>query len=169
MALTPAERTRAFRERQRAQERAALQTPPKSASYLKTPFSEFIGDRTLEFDENLDSLGIRIMGNFLSEEIQRFPSEFEREEPLNALERAVGLVGVFLDAAKELAELIHLYKLEEVENAINEAIEYSANLPRGDVDALKASFAEIDRLKAIRSELRKPTRHTVLGYKASGE
>lgn len=168
MAKTPAERTREFRERQRAAERAARLTPPSGANYSKRSFAEFLGDRPLLLDENLDAFGVQIFGS-LGDEVQVFPSEYIREEPLTSLERAIGLVGVFLDAAKELAHLINVYKLEEVENAINAAVERSANLPRGDVEALKASFAEIDRLKAIRTELRKPTRHTVLGTAANAE
>lgn len=83
--------------------------------------------------------------------------------------RAERMVGAFLDAATELAQVINVYKLEQVETAINAAVARSANLPRGDVEALKASFAEIDRLKTIRTKLRKPTRHTLPGITANSE
>lgn len=169
MALTPAERTRAFRERQKAAQQAALKTPTKAAAYVQGKFSEFIGNRTLEFDENLDAYGIRIMGTGLDEELQQFETEHQHEAPLTSLERSMALVGVFIDAAKELSELVNAFKLQEIERAIEHAIKLSADLPRGDVDALKASFAEIERLKAIRSDLRKPTRHTVASIRAQGE
>lgn len=169
MVKSPAERVREFRQRQKDAARSALLSPAPSSAYLKTPFSEFVGGRHFEFDENLDAYGVRLMGTSLDEEVQDFPSEFEREGKITALERARGLMGVFLDAAKELAETINAYKLAEIERAIDAAIEASANLPRGDVERLKESFDEIERLKAIRSELRRPTRHTLLGVDAKGE
>lgn len=169
MAKTPAERTKAFRERQKAAQQAALTTPRKAPAYVSEKFSKFVCDRILEFDENLDAFGIRIMGTALSVEVQDFPSEHQHDEPLTSLERTIALVDVFVDAAKELAELVNAFKLQEIERAIEHAIQQSADLPRGDVEALKASFAEIERLKAIRSDLRKPTRHTVASIRAQGE
>ena len=73
----------------------------------------------MELEENLDALGVRIMGlDFLTAEIQQFESEFVREEPVTALERAEGLVGAFIDAARELSTLVNQYKIEEVDRQL---------------------------------------------------
>ncbi|TIL94641.1 MAG: hypothetical protein E5Y73_11055 [Mesorhizobium sp.] len=159
MVLTPAEKQKRYRERQKAAELAAAKATPTKPGYLKRPFSEFVGDRHFSFDASFDAYGVHISGpNFLRTEIQTFKSEYHRDEPVTALERAVGILGACLDAADELSVLINQYKLEGVGKAIEEALQASANLPRGDVEALKASFAEIDRLKAIQTQLRAPTR-----------
>ncbi|WP_127595993.1 hypothetical protein [Nitratireductor alexandrii] len=169
MAKSATERSREFRKRQKDAERKALTNPATPASYVKTPFSAFIADRWPDFDENLDAFGVQITGSPLSEELQSFPTQYDREEPLTSLQRAMGLVDVFIDAAQELAHLINVYKLQEIERAIEDAMQESADLPKGDVEALKVSFAEIYRLKAIRSELRRPSRHIVLGTRAEEE
>lgn len=169
MAKSSAERVRAYRERKRAEveaSRGKFFAPP---SYLKRSFSKWLGDQTFVSDEALDSLGVSIEGTWLNSEIQTFPSQFERDEPITALQRAVALAEVFADAAAELSAFVNAYKLEEIERAINEAVVASANLPRGDVDALKSSFAEIERLKEIRSNLRKPSRLTLPAIRAEGE
>jgi hypothetical protein len=159
MVLTPAEKQKRYRERQKAAELAAAKATPTKPGYLKRSFSEFVGDRDFPFEASLDAYGVHISGpDFLRTEIQKFKSEYERDEPVTALERAVGILGACLDAAEELSVLINQYKLAEIGRAIDEAIEASANLPRGDVEALKASFAEINRLKAIQTQLRAPTR-----------
>ncbi|WP_412033159.1 hypothetical protein ACLIR7_07265 [Nitratireductor aquimarinus] len=118
MALSPAEKQRRFRERQREKAKAS---PDQTKAVTVRPFSEFIGNRTLMLDENLDAFGIQISGNFLSEEIQTFDSEKQHDEPMTALERATGLVGVFIDAAKELSELINEYKIEEIDQQMASA------------------------------------------------
>ncbi|MER9022408.1 hypothetical protein NKI01_07525 [Mesorhizobium sp. M0815] len=160
MVLTPAEKQKRYRERQKAAELEAAKAAPTITDYLKRPFSEFVGDRHFSFDASLDAYGVHISGpNFLRTEIQTFKSEYLSDEPVTALERAMGILGACLDAVDELSVLVNQYKLEEVGRAIDEALEASANLPRGDVDALKASFAEIDRLKLIQTQLRAPTRY----------
>jgi hypothetical protein len=169
MAKTPAERTREHRERQKANERESLLRPVATPDYVQTPFHVFMEGRHVEFEENLDAYGIQISGTDLGEEVQTFETEAPWEKPFTSLERARGMMGVMLDGAKELAALINEYKLQEIEHAIDAALKVSADLPRGDVEALKKSFAEIERLKAIRSELRKPTRHTLLSVGAKGE
>ncbi|TCM57820.1 hypothetical protein C8J36_102623 [Rhizobium sp. PP-F2F-G48] len=167
MAMTSAEKVRAYRERQKAKSEDA-ERDAAPTTYLR-PFHAFMEGRHVDFEENLDAYGIHISGTDLSKEMQTFETEAPWEKPFSALERAHGMMGVMLDGAKELAALINEYKLHEIEHAINAAHEASASLPRGDVEALKKSFAEIERLKAIRSKLRKPTRHTLLSVGAKGE
>lgn len=175
MAMTPAEKQRRYRERlarkakTEAKMKLTLRLANEPVTYLGQPFSSFVGDRHFELFENLDAFGIRVVGNFLDEEIQRFDSQKQWEPPLSALQRAEGLVDVFIDAAREIAQLVNAFKLEELKNAIGEAIDRSANLPRGDVKALRQAIDEIDRLKGIQAQLEKPTRHTILATRADGE
>ncbi|MCR5857965.1 hypothetical protein [Mesorhizobium sp. J428] len=168
MVLTPAEKRR-YRERlaERAK-REKLKASP-AASLISGSFSEFMGYRTFELDQNLDAFGIKIVGNFLDEEVQRFDGQKEWDPPLTALQRAEALVDVFIDAARDLAQVVNAFKLEEISAAIGKAIDRNANLPRSDVDALKQAIDEIDRLKLIKAQLEKPTRHTVLAIRADGE
>lgn len=169
MALTNAEKVRAYRERKKARARRQVTTVSETPTYLRRPFSEFIAGKSLLLDENLDAFGVQIAGTGFDEEAQEFETQHVRDEPLNSLQRATALVSVFIEAAGELATLINQYKLDEIERAIDDAVEASANLPRGDVDALKASFVEIDRLKAIRTELRTPKRFTFPAITVKGE
>lgn len=160
MAKSPTDRSREFRERRKAQARAALTKAPVPPNYLRRSFAKFVGDRHLDLYENLDAFGVFVDGSQLDEEVQQFRSQYRREKPLDALQRATALVDVFIEAAGELAVLINQHKVAELERAIEAAVEASANLPRGDVAAVKASLAEIDRLKAIRKELSSPRRYT---------
>ncbi|MEW9838099.1 hypothetical protein [Mesorhizobium marinum] len=171
MSITEAERKRLSRQRQKEAIKNALRDAAPMGSYLATPFSAFLADcGTLMFEENLDAFGVQIAGKAdLTTEVQDFPSQYERSEPLTSLQRAMGMVDAFTDAAQELAHLINVYKLQEVARAIGEAEKASADLPRDDVEALRASFAEIDRLKAIQSDLRRPTRQTFLAIRSKGE
>ena len=169
MAMTEAERKRLSRERQRQARRAAIRETTKAPRYLASSFADHMRERELDLFENLDAFGVFILGTLFDDDQQNFPSQVAREEPLTALERAVGIVDVLIDAARELAEQINSYKLTEVERAIDAAVQANAELPRGDVEALRQSLAEIDRLKAIRSELRTPTRQTVAAIRSRGE
>lgn len=169
MAKSAAERTREHRQRQKQKMREGMLEPSRMPDYAVNRFEQFVGNRLLEFYENLDAFGVDILGTELNEAKQEFRTEFERDEPLTALQRAKGMADVFIDAATELAALINAYKLEEIETAIKDAEIRSANLPRGDVEALKASFANIERLKAIQAQLQRPTRHTLASYRAKDE
>lgn len=169
MVKSPAERSREFRERQKARAREQVTAVSETPTYLRRSFADFIAGKSPLLDENLDAFGVHIAGTGFDQEVQEFESQHVRDEPLNSLQRATALVSVFIEAAGELATLINQYKLDEIERAIDDAVEASANLPRGDVDALKASFVEIDRLKAIRTELRTPKRFTFPAVTAKGE
>lgn len=163
------ERSRETRERQKARARAAITAVAAPGSYIKGSFGEFVGDKHLDLYENLDAFGVFVAGSALDENVQEFETQLARDEPLTPLQRAEGIVDAFIDGARELSELINEFKLQEIERAIDAAIEASANLARGDVAAVKAAFAEIERLKAIRSDLQKSTRHVMPTIRARGE
>lgn len=167
--MTSAEKMRALRQRQKAAQEAARRARPRTPAYLKSSFADFLRGRTPELLENLDAYGAHLSGTSLDEEIQHFPTQRDLDEPLTALERAIGLADAFADAASELSLLINQYKLAEIERAIEESIERSTHLPPGDVEAMKAAWAETDRLKRIRSDLRKTVRPTIFSYRSSSE
>lgn len=163
MVISEAERKRLYRQKQREIERATIKETKKIPEYLSRPFSEFFKEREFYmFEENLDAFGIQITGaDILATEPQIFYSEYTHEAPVSSLQRAVGMVETLIDSAKELAELINAYKIQELEKAIPRALETNMKLPRDDIEALKKSISEIDKLKAIQADLRKPTRHTM--------
>jgi hypothetical protein len=169
MPISDAERKRASRARQKAAQRAGLKTPPANPTYVAGSFAAFMKDRDLALHENLDAFGACLTGSGLDQDRQAFPSQVTRDAPLTSLERAIGLVDVLIDAARELADEVNAYKLAEIDARIIEAVENSANLPRGDVAALKAALARIEALKMIRADLTKPTRHLVAAIRAKGE
>ena len=160
MARSSAERVRLHRERKRK----ALQTAAdQTASYLRSSFSEFVGSfpdfldgRTLLFDETLDSLGIRIDGTSLHEEVQSFRSDGLGHVTMSSLERASGLVGAFLDAASELSELINRFKLQEIETRIAE-IEGS---DLSDPTSRKKALADVIVLNRLRERLHREIRYS---------
>lgn len=167
---TSAERMRKHRERLREEERqAALGLSPVAMNYAKDPFSAFMKDRHLDLYENLDAFGVFVDGTHFDEDPQQFRTQAAPDKPIDALQRATALVEIFIEAAGELATTINEFKLAEIERAIENAFAASAKLPRDDVEALKASFAEIDRLKAIRTGLRTPKRHTIPATTTKGE
>jgi hypothetical protein len=172
MALAPGEKQKRYRERQRAiteqRAREALKRAPVRSPYVHGSFAEFISGKSLLLHENLDAVGVIVDGD-LDTDQQAFASQYFRDEPIDALQRATGLVGVFIDAATELSELINAFKLQEIERAIDNAIQASATLPQGDVQLMKQAFAEVERLKAIRTALRKPTRISLPTIYADGE
>lgn len=171
MIKSVAERSREFRQRQKAAARQASKAVSAMPAYLKRPFSEsFNHDRIFELDENLDAFGIQIAGtDFLTVEPQVFPTQADHGGRVTSLQRAMGLVGTFLDAAQELSKLINAYKLEEVARAIDDAMQESANLPRGDVAAMEASITAIEALRRIRADLETPTRVTLPSVRAREE
>ncbi|ADH89373.1 hypothetical protein Snov_2075 [Ancylobacter novellus DSM 506] len=169
MAKSATERSREFRERQLQRTKAKLKAAPARPAYLAGSFADFMRGRHLDLYENLDAFGVFINGSSFDEDQQTFQSQVHRDEPLDSLQRATALVEVFTDAASELACAINEYKLAEVQRAIDAAFARAAALPPGNVEALKAEWAEAERLKALQAGLRTPKRHTFPGITTKGE
>lgn len=164
MALSPAEKQKTYRARQKLARQAA---PELSNSFVKGEFHKFIAQRHLGMEENMDAVGIHISGS-LEDPVQNFRTEMDWADvdtpgidPSTSLGRATLMVGVLLDAATELAQTINDFKAAEVARAIETAFQDSANLPGADVEGQKATHARISRLKAVQATLSKQVRHTL--------
>lgn len=135
---------------------------------LSKPFSEFLADGH-RFDEvavYLEWAGID--GDALpSFEDDTDPEHDPENDPPNrgSLGRAERMVGMFMDAASELARLINEYKRKEISARIQE-LENSSSL---DAHARQKARGEIDRLKRMLNHLNKQVRWTFPQWKVTGE
>lgn len=150
MAKTQAEIQRAYRERKKAQAKAERTKPaPVLDPLMANPtrsFAAFLKDREANFmlPENLHWVGVEIETDLTSEQprLERASDWQDMGLEVNSLTIATGMVGVFIDAAKELAELINAYKLEEIGS-----------------QAATASPVKLEQLEALRKRLAKKTSH----------
>lgn len=171
MALTPAEKQKAYRERQKAKaDREKLKGGDDGAQFYRTPFSEFAqADANLsEIDQYLALAGVELAAF----DDERGPESFviDRaafgEEPLfgdaeGALGRAEVTIGCLIDAATTLADAVNRYKRNEVEARLAE-LEQDA-----EVDRAKA-MNEAVRLNKILDQLSKTIRMPIPQWKAMG-
>lgn len=128
MALSNAEKQRRYRERQRQEKKAKAIRPTEDdlKPFLKTPFHQFLKERSpnIMLYENLHWVGVEVTGNLKSnhpqfERAADWP-EWAGVDP-DSLNVASAMVGIFLDAAKELATLLNEYKLKEIDRAMETA------------------------------------------------
>lgn len=122
MALTSAEKQRRYRERQKAKARAARAKPSPGPIAFGQSFSEFLRERStrLQFLEGLDWVGVDVRGNLEDDNnpVGR-PDEWADEGiEVTTLNRAAAMVDTFIDAAKELSDLINEYKLADIERQL---------------------------------------------------
>jgi hypothetical protein len=143
MALTPAEKQKAYRERQKL----ALETAPDvSRSDLQRPFNEFYAeqDGRHSFVMDLDAVGVEVHGD-LANPVQDYRTMWTPDmldaDLKTPIGRATEMARMFLQAARELSQIINAYKLAEI-------------------DA---------RLVEIRKRLDKDIRHTFREIRAKGE
>lgn len=154
MAKSVTERTRAFRERRRAQLKTA---PDITREFLRRPFSEFLMERTPDFEESQDYVGIDIRGSIYKEE-QQYETSEQFEEPFkgNALDRVTALAEVMMDNAREYCELINEYKLTEIDARIKEIEQADLSDPT----VRKQALADVVKLNRIRARLDKEFRRS---------
>ena len=117
MAKTPAEYQRAYRERKKAQEKAErpvlrpMLDPLQSAPTRS--FADFYRERqsTILFPESLEWVGVETVGDLTNEPPKLGKADLWKEQGIevNSLAVAAARMEVFIDAAKELAELINAY------------------------------------------------------------
>lgn len=157
MALTPAEKQKRYRARQKQAEKSA---PDLSHAYLRTPFFEAAERDLSDLDAYWDVIGIEgpwfnddsgpktLLGDYeLTAEANGFRS-FE-SVPKNSLGRAEVMVGVLLDIAMLTASAINEYKLAEIDARI-------AEIEQADLSdsAVKTkALNDIVTLKAIKARL----------------
>ncbi len=135
MALTAAEKQKAYRERELAQRKAA---PDSTYPYLRETFSEF-----LQHEGNYQNVEIAMALAGIQAPViedERDPECFALEEVVaevdnpfpgskGALGRAQVLIECLLDAANELANVVNKYERQEVEARLAE-LENSDNVDR---------------------------------------
>lgn len=131
MALTPAEKQKAYRERKKAEKRAAKES---TAPHLKRPLSALWNESAgfTDFEQALQLAGIAPP----SFEDERNPED-ETLEPdaigldqygvdeifgnrKGAIGRAEVIIGSLIDAASELASIVNRYKRAEIEARLAE-------------------------------------------------
>ena len=149
MALTPAEKQKRYRQRQRQAEEAA---PDLSRDFVTAPLSDFKGEFDYEFEQNFTHIGLD------------FPDGFFDERAIYDVEYAVGdatlsgqplltrmeaLAGSFLDGAIELYATINEFKLKEIDARIAEIEAADLSDPAAKAKALE----DIVTLKTIKARL----------------
>lgn len=161
MALSPAEKQKRYRQRQKQAERAA---PDLAASYLSTPFFRWLGEGYeradwMEVGIDLNAAGFA-MPDFDDDSgpqpAQGGPLELVGDwwKPYegysdDSIGRAESIINYLLAAANTLTFLVNKYKLEEIEARIAEIEKADLSDP-----AMKAKALEdIVALKAIKARL----------------
>jgi hypothetical protein len=165
MALTPSEKQKRYRERLKEKERAA---PEITREFLKQSFNEYLDENLSEWTEvttYLEWAGVKHPPEFESDEDPEWINE-ETDGPYRgAIGRAERMVGCFLDAATQLAEIINDYKRQEIERAL-------AELERADLSdpaVKKEVVANLVRLNKIQDRLKKRVRWTLPEWKVKEE
>lgn len=162
MAMTPAEKQKIYRERKKEQVKKA---PDRLDGFLKQPFSEWMEDRWSDVIIDLDLIGVKEIIEFpAAGDIDPFWQEEWGEGPNR---RSIGcaerMVGVFLDAAVQLAGSINAYKTDQVNARIAEIEAADLTAP---ADKSKA-LADITRLSKYRDELQKQVRWILPQWKVA--
>ncbi len=167
MALTPAEKQRAYRERQRAKERMQ---PESARPFLKQSFSSFVEEQAglSDFELPLEISGIE-PPTFFDE---RGPSEFvlndvmqDVEKPFDGFDGAIGraevIIGSLIDAATELAHQVNRYKVSEIEARL-------AELQNPDNADRLTAIEDAVQLNKIKDQLSKQVRRSFPQWKVTG-
>lgn len=146
MAKTQAEIQKAYRERKKAQAKSqrVLPTPvldPVMASPTRA-FAAFLKEREENFmlPENLHWVGIELETDLTAErpKLDRAGDWEEMGLEVNSLTVATSMTAILIDAAKELAELINAYKIEEIDRQMQDA----SPVKKGQLEALKKRLAK---------------------------
>lgn len=178
MALTNAEKVRAYRERKKAQKEAALKRPNAAlAPIMRTPFFEWVerDGNWVDFEMALDQAGIA-PPEFLDDsdpksftgEIETLFDENPQDSPYahggGSLARADMMVGCLISAASVLAESVRRFKLSEIRSRISELEQSDFTDPKIRHEAL----ADIVRLKKMLDQLDTEVRRTFPQWKIDG-
>ncbi|MBO1024095.1 hypothetical protein IPU75_05160 [Ochrobactrum sp. SD129] len=182
MALSNVEKVRAYRERQKAKEKAELKMPTKGfdRAVMQTEFwKAFQADgNATDIQLALDIAGIEMPPFDDDSDPKSASGEIERgflndgtpeDSPYfkggGSLARAEIMVGSLIDAASAMAGVINNYKRAELDARIAE-IEQS---DLSDPAAKKQAFASMARLNKMRDQLEKQVRWTFPQWKVTGE
>lgn len=171
MALTPAEKQRAYRERQKNKKQEEFKKGGDAAADLfRTPFSEWAqnGSYIDELFEYSSLAGFELP----SFDDERDPEEFviDREchgdgdlfgDAKGALGRAEATIGILQDVAWHLATAVNSYKREEIEARLSE-LESSTEADRA------TAMKEAVRLHKMLDQLNKQVRRAFPQWKVTG-
>lgn len=150
MAKTRAEIQKEYRERKKAEAQANRTKPAPTVDPLfsVTPrsFAEFLKEReaNIMFPENLHWAGIEVDADLTSEtpKLEMADAWHDMGLEVNSLTVARAMVEVLIDAAKEIAEYINSYKLEEIERQL-----------------MSSSSEKTQKLESLKKRLEKKTSH----------
>lgn len=171
MALSPAEKQKAYRERKKQQQRSKQDS---AYQYLKKPFFQH-----LKHDANWSDVQqcFDLMGIDPPEfEDDRGPEAFASdvcfrtdEEKLEAfashprsIGRADAMVGILIDAAVGLADMIRNYKLQELNARLDELEEMDVSDP----ETKKRVLKETVQIEKIKAELNRNSRKVIQQWEA---
>jgi hypothetical protein len=164
--LTPAEKQRRYREKQKQQGSIAS----RSSEVYKAPFFEEFKYSQRDLDVILALAGIEApqieddtgpRENVFDGAIDGLPDPFSGAK--RSLGRAEVLVGQLLEAARVVAFSINEFKIAEIEKRLTE-IE-SADLK--DPEKKQAAFADAAKLMKMRHDLERQVRFTLPAWEAS--
>lgn len=175
MAMTPAEKMRSHRQRQREKREKDRRTSEADSlrATFRTPFfewlnSEFRGD----WSHALDNAGFNDL-YFVDDSgpvsksglLEHASEQLGRPLPTNSLGRAELILGALLDVVGPLADAINEYKRSEIAARIVEF--HQADL--SDPDAKAKAFVEVERLNKMLAHLSKQVRWSFSQWKVTGE
>jgi len=172
MAMSPAEKQRAYRERQKKSKKEQLKQADAPASVFKAPFFESVDELSYssDFADAFELMGVPTP----KFEDDRGPEAFSLDEGAvdtgvfdnakGSLGRAELMVGCLIAAALDLARHVNDYKREEIKNRLAE-IEAS---DLSDPDTKKAALREATRLNKMLDQLDKQVRWTFPQWKVTG-
>jgi hypothetical protein len=174
MALTPAEKSKRWRERQREErEAAAREVQSKLQQDYTTPFAKYFNDQgeADSFSLYLELAGIEPpdFSDDKGPEAHALPDSIAGvEDPFNGAKKGIGraevMIGCLIDAAQSLAQLVNGYKKAEIKARIAE-MEAS---DMTDAATRKRALAEIVRLSKNLDQLEKQVRNTLPQWKVTG-
>jgi hypothetical protein len=179
---TATERSREFRDRQKAEKKAKLQQKDSSDAHglMMTPFWErFQKDgNAINVEMALDIAGIGMPPFADDSDPKSASGEIERGfandgiPELNpfakgggSLARAEIMIGSLIDAAVSLAQIVNNYKRDEINARIAELEQSDLSDPA----VKKKAFADMARLKKMLDQLDKQVRWTFPQWKVTGE
>ncbi|WP_439559891.1 hypothetical protein [Roseinatronobacter sp.] len=168
MPMTPAEKQRAYRERQAEKKKQEILVAPNLSGVFKVPFHQFWSDQP---DLNM-TFGYRLRVNSISPpdfNVGDVPSdEDDEDDPYFASEGsyryAVEWFGHALSAMTVLAEGLNEYQRQEIKARLAEIEASDLSEPQ----AKKAALKEAARLNKMLDQLDKQVRHTFPQWKVTG-
>lgn len=172
MALSNAEKVRAYRERQKVKEKAELKQPDKSHWYITGDFQTFLNQHpdSDEFKLPLDLMGLEAP-EFIDGEPKTAtnlwfdPDNEDDAQYYEAMGRADVFVGLLIESTTALARFVNEFKLKEIDSRIKEIEAAELTDPKAKKQALK----DIVRLNKMRDQLTKQVRITLPQWKVTGE